>query len=84
VVADLGAPPVDALTAVFERWADVAGPALAPHCRPLSLRDGRLVVAVEEPVWATAVRYAQGEVLARLEGLVGRRAAVSMEVRVRP
>jgi len=73
----LGAPTATALGAVFSRWDEAVGATVAAHARPVSLTDGVLVVAVDQPGWATQLRYLSGDLLTRLaevagEGVVGR------------
>ena len=73
----LGAPTASALGAVFSQWDDAVGPSVAAHARPVSLADGVLVVAVDQPGWATQLRYLSADLLTRLavvagEGVVGR------------
>ncbi|MBW3649902.1 MAG: DUF721 domain-containing protein [Actinobacteria bacterium] len=67
----LGAPTASALGAVFSRWEEAVGPAVAAHSRPVSLRAGSLSVAVDHPGWATQLRYLATTVLARLEEVAG-------------
>lgn len=83
VARDLGAPDAAVLAVLFGRWEEIAGPALAPHSRPLWLGSGALVVAVDDPGHATELRYRGGEVLDRLAQVVGRSVAERLEVRVR-
>ena len=82
LLGGLGAPPADALTALFERWAEVAGPPLADHAVPASIDAGVLVVKVREPAWSTEWRYLQGEVLRRCDALLGEGVVARIEVRV--
>jgi predicted nucleic acid-binding Zn ribbon protein len=72
------------LDAVFSHWEEAVGPAVAAHTKPLSLRAGTLVVAVDNPAWATQLRLLHGELLARLAGVAGEGAVTALEVRVRP
>lgn len=60
----LGAPST--LGAVFTRWEQTVGPDVAAHVRPLTLRDGLLVVVADHPAWAAGVRLLAGEVLDRV------------------
>jgi predicted nucleic acid-binding Zn ribbon protein len=71
------------LGAVFSRWDEIAGPALARHARPLRLTPGELVVAVDEPAWATQVRSLASELLQRV-GEVAGEAPRHLRVTVRP
>ena len=83
VLAGLGAPPADALSALFERWTQLAGRPLADHGAPASLSGGVLVVKVTEPAWSTEWRYRQGEVLRRCDEALGAGVVTRIEVRVR-
>lgn len=83
VLAGLGAPPADALEAVFARWHELAGLPLADHGVPRAVEDGTLVVVVDDPAWATEWRYRQGEVLRRLDAALGPGVVDRVEVRVR-
>lgn len=84
VVRGLGAPSTEALIEVFGHWSAVAGERLAGHCRPLALRDGVLVVAVTDPLWATELRYRQGELLERLAERLGGEPVTRVDVRIEP
>ena len=82
VVQGLGAPAAKAFSTVFSHWAEVVGDQVAAHTRPLSLRGGRLVVAVEEPGWATQLRWLEADLLRRLEDACGADVVTAIEVRV--
>ena len=84
LVRRLGGPGATPLTRLFDRWSELVGPAASDHCRPVSLSRGTLVVAVDEPVWASHLRLGTGDLLARVEQVVGRGVAERVEVRVRP
>jgi predicted nucleic acid-binding Zn ribbon protein len=70
--------------AIFGRWEELVGAAVAAHVQPLRATDEALVVAADHPAWATQVRAlaptllaqiatATGRVPARLEVVVRRR-----------
>ena len=81
--ASLRGAGAKATAGVFGRWEDVVGPHVAAHARPALLDDGRLVVEVDEPGWATQLRFLEGELLERLAAVAGAGAVRSIEVRVR-
>jgi YD repeat-containing protein len=56
---------------VFARWDDAVGPQVAAHARPVRLAEGRLVVEVDEPGWATQLRYLEADLLERLRAVAG-------------
>lgn len=67
-----GRPPAArALGAVFARWEEITGPALARHVRPVKLTGGVLVVAVDHPAWATQVRALGTAILDRVGEVAG-------------
>lgn len=51
---------------VFSRWQELVGEQVAAHCRPLKLDGGTLVVEVDDPTWATQMKFLQSEVIERL------------------
>lgn len=82
VVAGLGAPSVDLLVTVHERWAEVVGEEVAAHARPLGLDGSLLKIAAESPAWASHLRWAENEIIERLATLLGRTEIDSVSVRV--
>lgn len=76
------APSAATLGTVFSRWEEVVGDAVARHARPLRLEAGVLVVAVDQPPWATQVRTLAPRILAQVAELTGERLE-GMEVVVR-
>lgn len=80
----LGAPSASSLAKVFRRWDDIVGGPIATHSRPVSLVDGVLTVAVDEPAWATELRFVAPTLLERVNRLGGAGTAGRIEVRVRP
>jgi predicted nucleic acid-binding Zn ribbon protein len=79
----VGAPEVGSLGAVFAGWDAAVGPSVAAHCHPVSLVDGVLTVAVDQPGWATQLRYLGADVIRRLEEAVGTGLVTRIDVRVR-
>lgn len=82
VLAGFGAPSVDAVVVIHERWAEVVGAEVAPHARALGIEDGTLRIGVESSAWASHLRWSEAEVLARLEVLLGAPEVTSVTVRV--
>ncbi len=66
---------------VFGRWSELVGEQIAAHARPLKLDRGRLLVEVDEPAWATQLRFMETELLDRLRG-EGQLAVDGLELRV--
>lgn len=49
-------------------WLEVVGPVVSQHAQPLELRDGRLLVATSNAVWAQQLRFEAPRILAKLKG----------------
>ena len=56
------------LAALWQAWPSIAGAQLAPHCRPLRLQGGRLVVGASHPQWLQALRFNKHRLLGSLRG----------------
>lgn len=84
LVKGLGGSSAATLGAVFARWPEVVGEGLAAHTKPLSMRDGVLLVAVDDPAWAPELRFLEPRLLERLGAVLGERDIDRIEVRVRP
>jgi predicted nucleic acid-binding Zn ribbon protein len=78
----LGAPTASSMGAVFTRWNDAVGPAIAAHTRPIALADGVLTVGVDEPGWATQLRYLTNDLVARIAEVAGPGVVGRIELRV--
>ena len=72
---------VRATGAVFGRWEEIVGANVAAHARPVKLEDGRLVVEVDDPAWATQLRFLEADLVTRLSE-AGGLAVTSVDVRV--
>ena len=55
-----------AVGAVFGHWADIVGPQLALHTKPVSFEAGELTVSADSSAWATQVRLMAPQLLKRL------------------
>ena len=78
----LGAPTASALGAVFAHWEEAVGPTIAAHATPKSLIDGVLVVAVDQPGWATQLRYLSNDLLRKLKEVAGEGVVGRIDIRV--
>lgn len=56
---------------VFGRWDDAVGPAVASHVQPVKLDGTTLVVEVDDPAWATQVKFLEMTVRTRLKEVAG-------------
>jgi predicted nucleic acid-binding Zn ribbon protein len=54
------------LAALWQAWPRIAGPQLAPHCRPLRLQGGVLSIGAAAGPWLQALQYNRHQLLAAL------------------
>ena len=83
VARSIGGPDAGSLSGLFDRWADIVGPQLAAHARPVRLSSGVLVVGVTEPAWATQLTYLEAELLGKFREVLGDGVVERVEVRLR-
>jgi predicted nucleic acid-binding Zn ribbon protein len=83
VVRALRGDGAKAVKGVFSGWEDAVGAQVAANARPVALDGGRLVVEVEQPGWATQLRFLETTILERLATVAGPDAVRTIEVRVR-
>jgi predicted nucleic acid-binding Zn ribbon protein len=84
VLAALGAPPVDAMTAIRERWVDLVGPQAAEALDPVAVEQGRIVATASSGVWASQARWLEPALVARAAELLGEGVVEGLVVRTRP
>lgn len=71
VLGALGGPGVDTIVTVHERWAEIVGAEVAEISRPVAIDAGTLRIRVTGPAWASHLRWAEREIVERLDRLVG-------------
>ena len=67
---------------VFGRWAEAVGDAVAGHVTPVKLDGTKLVVEVDDPAWATQLRFLETTLKQRLLEVAGA-TIETIEARVR-
>lgn len=60
-----------ALGGVFGRWDEAVGDALAAHVQPVKLDGVTLVVQVDDPAWATQLKFLESTLKQRLAEVAG-------------
>lgn len=51
---------------IWENWPEIAGPALAAHGAPYSVKDGLLRVGVDSAVWMHKFSYHKWRIIKRI------------------
>ena len=80
----LRTPRTQVLATVFDAWEELVGAVMAAHTSPVRLVDGELVVAVDDPAWATEMKFFGPELIGRINAVAEQEAVTSLTVRVRP
>jgi len=60
-----------AIMAIATRWADIAGPQLGPHARPVSITPGGILTVKVEGAAALLIQHQQRELIARIANVAG-------------
>lgn len=71
VVRSLRGPSRRVVGGVFGRWTEAVGEQVAAHVQPVKLDDGTLVVQVDDPAWATQVKFLHSTIVDRLRDVAG-------------
>ena len=66
-VKDFGLEGGAALTNLRKQWARIAGPAIALHTSPFTIRNSVLTLTVDSPQWMHHLSFVKEEMLAKLE-----------------
>jgi predicted nucleic acid-binding Zn ribbon protein len=82
VGAELGLAPGNAHGTLEARWSEVMGADVAANTRLVSVREGTLSVSVEDPIWATQLRYLEPAIVTRATALLGPGVVTRVKVRV--
>ncbi len=56
---------------VFNRWEEAVGPQIARKAHPVQIHQGRLTVAVENPVWSQQLSLLRKDLLRNIAGVIG-------------
>lgn len=79
-----GAPEEVAEAACVAVWKHAVGDGLSSHAIPILLRDQKLTVAVEDELWKKQLEQMRGQLLSRLNYVLGQAMVTSIELRVDP
>jgi predicted nucleic acid-binding Zn ribbon protein len=74
--------PTVALGGVFGRWSEIVGEPVAAHVQPVKLDGDRLIVEVDDPAWATQLKFLEDALRVRLLDVAGA-AITKFEIRVK-
>ena len=78
----LGAESTTAITGVFGEWSKIVGEQVAQHVTPIKLERGRLIVEIDDPSWATQMRFLEPQLIEKLNAATTS-TITAIEVRVK-
>ncbi len=67
---------------VFSHWREIVGDSIADNVVPKRLEKRRLTVEVEDPAWATQLKFLESQLLSTLKAHVGDEVD-SLDIKVR-
>jgi predicted nucleic acid-binding Zn ribbon protein len=82
LLASLGSDDAGSVRGVFGAWQELVGEAVAAHVQPVKLDQSTLIVEVDDPHWATEIRFLQASLCAKISQLTTT-PVTSLEVRVK-
>lgn len=71
VVRSLRGPSRAVIGGVVGRWDEVVGTAIAQHVRPMTVDGGVLTVIVDDPAWATQMKFLSPQIIDAIRAQVG-------------
>ena len=83
VLRHLRAPAARTVKTVLEQWPEIAGPSVAANAAAVALHDGELVLEVQDPAWASELRWLHDVLIQRIEERVGPGRVQRIRVRVK-
>ena len=79
-----GAPDEVAEAACISAWKHAVGEGLSSHAVPVQLQNSTLVIAVADNIWKKQLEQMRGQLLFRLNSVLGQSLVKSIELRVDP
>ena len=65
--ANLGAPPIQVVTSLEDRWEDIMGPALSKVTKPISVQDGVLEISCTDPAFVAQIKWMETQIIEAYE-----------------
>jgi hypothetical protein len=84
ILAAAGASEEVVEAACIAAWKHVVGEGLSNHAIPIQLQTDKLVVVVEDNIWQKQLEQMRGQLLFRLNSLLGQTLVKFLELRIDP
>lgn len=66
VMKHLDAPTTSVVTSIFNDWEEIVGETIAAHARPQRIKNGELVLEVDDPAWASEMEWLGEEIVRKI------------------
>ena len=70
-----------AMAQVMQEWDTIVGAEVARHCRPVTFKDGLLVIQADSSAWQSQMRMLKNQLISRIHEDVGRSVVADVEVK---
>jgi predicted nucleic acid-binding Zn ribbon protein len=68
---------------VFSQWTSIVGVEIAKHAQPVSIKKGKLEIAVDHPIWLNELsRYHKPLMLQKIQTAIGKTAVRDLVFRI--
>jgi hypothetical protein len=84
ILAAAGGSEEVAEAACVAAWKHAVGPGLSGHAVPVQFQNKTLVIAVADAIWQKQLEQLRGQLLFRLNSILGQAVVTSIEIRIQP
>lgn len=84
LLKDFGTPDISVVTSIVDQWEEVVGSDLAAKISAVAISGSELIVRVDDPAWASQIKWLEKQLLDKITKLVGDEKVTSIRVRTTP
>lgn len=78
----MGSESSNVVAGVFGEWEAIVGMHIAAHVVPVMIKDSRLVVSVDDPAWATQMKFLESDIAEKVSRMT-QMTILGIDVRVK-
>ena len=84
LLKDFGTPDITTVTSIIDQWEEIVGSDLATKISAVAISGSELIVRVDDPAWASQIKWLEKQLLDKITKLVGDEKVTSIRVRTTP
>ena len=65
---------------IFKIWKQVVDEEISSHAKPISFKNGKLVLMVIDPIWRNELNFLKSDIIASLNKFLGKKKVHHMEL----